>query len=375
VRLLIEGNVCLWNQRRGIPRVYREILPRLPQHVAEADIRIAVQGKRPGSAALADGCRFVRIPNLRPGLRPWRFWGLVAPPVDRLLAASFWRSATADVFHSTSYEMSAVSGPSLALVHDMMPELFPDLFPGRAWRQLAARKKRTVERAALVLCVSDNTKRDVIKLLGVSEEKCRVSHNGGFLENGLDAAGTAPRGVGERPFLLYVGGHRVPYKNFALLVRFLGSGAGQAFRDLDLVMAGPEAPADGELAEYGKRIDPNRLRFLNDCTDAHLTFLYQRCSAFVMPSLYEGFGIPVVEALSCGAPVVCSDRASLPEAGGDAVQYFDPGAPQTLRVALQEALSEGRSSAAIGKRRAQAGRFTWDDSARRFGQAVRDVCR
>ena len=373
LRFLIEGNVMLWNQKRGIPRVYREILSRLQD--CDPDIRstVAVQGK--GSWSIPDtwGIRQKEIPHMGPRWRPWRVWSAVAPIVNRSIARSFWHAAEADVYHSTSYEMPSVPGPSLVLVHDMMPERFPDRFRGRSWRRLVSLKKRAIERATLVLCVSRSTRRDVSEQLGIDERICRVSHNGGFLAEGLEMEGIRPVGLRDRPFVLYVGGHRVTYKNFSFLVRCIGSSTLRDCRDYDIVAAGPEEPAEEDLAEYCDWIDPGRVKFLNDCTDAHLVYLYRHCAAFAMPSLYEGFGIPVIEALSCGAPVACSNRASLPEVGGDAVAYFDPESQEEFLGALEKVLSQGRSTSAIQKRRAQAAKFTWESSTERFAQGVLEV--
>jgi len=89
--------------------------------------------------------------------------------------------------------------------------------------------------------------------------------------------------------------------------------------------------------------------------------------------LYEGFGIPVLEALGCGAPVVCSNTSSLPEVGGDAVCYFDPKSPEEFAAAMKQALADGRAPEKVAQRKLQAGKFSWDRTAEGFMDAIKQV--
>jgi len=371
VRLALDGEVFCWNQKRGIPRVYREILTRVGQIDPEIEVRVGVQGEMRTAILDELGFKVDRIPRLSPTLRPWCLWRHITPGVNSILRRMYWRRCKADVYHTTHYSLPPVAGPAFCIVHDMMPEQFPDSFPGSDRIDLCLRKKKAVERSDLVLCSSQNTRRDVTRLLGVPGDKCRIMHMAGFPgEQVRRVAG--PTRKPQKPFFLYVGGYRMPYKNFAFVAECLGDPAFSAFSQFDLVVAGPETPTVEERDRYGDRLR-GRLRFLDNCDDDDLIRLYSTCSAFLMPSLYEGFGLPVLEALACGAAVICSDRSSLPEVGGDAVYYFDPESPQEFRDALTEALAEGRCSDAVKRRVQHARRFSWEKTTREFCKTVRDI--
>src|SRR6266404_5795480 len=165
-----------------------------------------------------------------------------------------------------------------------------------------------------------------------------------------------------RPYLLYVGG-RGGYKNFT---RFLEAYASSAalVKELDVVAFGGNAFTRKELmrnAGLGLRSDAIRL-VAGD--DEALARIYSGARAFVYPSEYEGFGIPPLEAMSCGCPVVCSGGSSIPEVVGTAGEYFDAGSMESIRVAIERvAFNDARRSELIGAGYAQCRRFSWDKCA------------
>lgn len=371
IRLAIDGEAFCWNPNRGIPRVYREHLSRVCAREEDIAVSVAVQADPMPEFLSTINASVDSIPFVPATWRPWRLWSRLAPSVNERLVRNYWRRKKMDVFHSTAYRLPPPGVPSVCLVHDMIPELFPDTFPGRPGEVMRERRKAVFERATLILCVSRNTRHDLVRLLGIDDAICRVAHDAAFL------SGAAIRDDGElhsgHPFLLYVGGYRIPYKNFRFILRCLGGAGCSEFSCYDLVVVGPEKPTPRELSEYASLMPLDRLHFLTGCSDDRLSGLYRRCSALVFPSRYEGFGLPLVEALSVGAPVVCSTAKAVQEVGGDAVCFFDPDSPEEFRSALRCALNAGRGADAVQRRTERAGLYSWDRSAAVFAQAIRDA--
>jgi alpha-1,3-rhamnosyl/mannosyltransferase len=240
-------------------------------------------------------------------------------------------------------------GPSVVTVHDVHFERDPGVM-GRLDR-LTFRTvvPRAVRRADHVIAVSERTKRDVVELYGIAPGKVTVT------PHGVDPA-FAPGATEDGGFVLFVGAIQARKNPLA-------AAEAAAAVDLPLVVVGPEKePALArELRSRGADV-----RGWVD--KAELAELYRRASALVLPSCFEGFGVPVLEALASGTPVVLSDDAALREVAGDAGVYAERG---DFGAALRRALAERARWSAVGLERAKA--FSWADSARRTAEVYRSV--
>ncbi|MGI8549160.1 MAG: glycosyltransferase family 4 protein, partial [Gemmatimonadaceae bacterium] len=252
------------------------------------------------------------VPNVR---RTGRLRQRVNDVVTRMLLGSF----RPDIVHETYYSawrLAPVGVPTVVTVHDMTHERFPRYFPDAA--SLARRKAAAVRRAAHVICVSENTRRDLLELIPIDPERVSVIHLASSLPSAATPARTGPRRDG-RPYLLFVGDRR-GYKNFSML--------------LDAMLLLPAGLRHVRLIAFGGgpfgTAELQHIALLGDSVvqvsggDQALAELYSNAAALVYPSLYEGFGIPIVEAMACGCPVICSDTGSLPEVAGAAAEYCDP---------------------------------------------------
>jgi glycosyltransferase involved in cell wall biosynthesis len=257
----------------------------------------------------------------------------------------------------------AWTGRALTVVHDLAFERHPDLYPPGERALLRTTTRWAVTRCPVLIAVSQSTKADLVACYGVAPERVDVVPNGG---GEAPAVEPAPPGRLEElgvtgDYILQVG--RIePRKN-----QVAALAAVERLDGLTLVVAGPEP--DTQLAA-ALRASP-RCRVTGRVDAATLELLYSRARAVVVPSLYEGFGLPVLEAMSRGKPVVAARNSSLPEVGGDAVVYVDnPNDAEALSSAIERALSDP-ALAAKGVKRARE--FTWDRCAGGVADVIRDV--
>jgi len=267
--------------------------------------------------------------------------------------------------------------PYVVTIHDMANLLFDE---GRSglWMQLRRyRFRRGLLRARRVIAVSEATKRDVQNMMGVRPERIRRIYNApdpGFYQHDGRRADEAGR-ILERyqiqyPFLLYAGNVR-RHKNVPRLVEAFAVLRGQlaehpAYKDLRLVLIGDtisQHPAVRQ-AVMKSRVEP-LVRFLGFVPFETLRCFYESASAFVFPSRYEGFGLPPLEAMACGTPVITSNVSSLPEVVGDAAVLVNPENVFDIARGIREVLLDETLRAELIRRgHAQAARFSWERTAR-----------
>lgn len=275
-----------------------------------------------------------------------------------------------DLFHSPDFVLPPVYGdiPTLLTVHDLSFVHYPQTFTEPLVRYLETVVPRSVQRATHVLADSAATKDDLTRLWNVPADKVTVLYSGvdrkfAPVEDGERISAVRQKyGMGERPYIFAVSTVQ-PRKNYEMLAR--------AFRPLldevshDLVIAGGQGwHYQKVVAEVRSQDMGDRVRFIGFVEDSDLPALYSDASLFVFPSLYEGFGLPLLEAMSCGVAVITSDASSLPEVAGEAAVQLDPADEKAWTATMRELLTDEerrKQMAAAGYR--QARRFTWRRSA------------
>ena len=270
-----------------------------------------------------------------------------------------------DVAHSTYYDPACLpvtpEPPMVVTVHDMIPELLPGLFPSGN-PHLA--KEDFVRRARAILCVSESTRKDLNEMYGPLEALVEVVPLG----VGRDFAPGRPRPHGlPDGFILFMG-NRGLYKDFGVAVEAFAA-IHASHPDLRLVAAGGGRFKDEELATM-RRLSIDGSVHHVEATDPELPGLFGGAQAFVFPSRYEGFGLPTLEAMACGTPVILANSSSHPEVGGDAALFFEPGDASALCAQLVRLLEDTELREALVSRGLErAAGFTWRQTAMR----TRDV--
>ena len=273
----------------------------------------------------------------------------------------------AEVLHATNHAAipPAADGQRLVVtVHDLAFEYFPGAFP-RSWRTLYRLGLRAaVRRADAIVTPSRNTAEDVLSRTDVDPEKLHVVPLAAALPTGaLEADPVLARLKVPTPFVLFAGTLE-PRKNLVRLVRAYRRVAADGFPHA-LVLAGPlgwhHEPLMRELALRGA----GEVVMTGPVTPEELDALYRAADVFVYPSLYEGFGLPVIEAMARGVPTVASSTSSVPEVAGDAAVGVDPRSVRQISGAIESVLGDLELAERLAARgRARAERFSWDETAR-----------
>jgi len=290
-----------------------------------------------------------------------------------LLARHAIRRFRPEIVHKTYYskDVFAPKGARRVItVYDMISERFPAEFAGSHFTDA---KRFAISHADHILCISENTQHDLIELFGIAAERTSVVCLG-YDEFALSAAeeGGASYQEGSRPYLLYVGS-RGGYKNFEGLARAYANSS--YLRSVFSVLCfGGGAFTRDELAVFQQlKLSDIHVRQISG-SDNLLASMYKNAAVFVYPSLYEGFGIPPLEAMSMGCPVVCSNTSSIPEVVGDAGEYFDPNDIESMRVSIETVLqSTSRRQELVTKGHVRRSLFSWQRCANETLNVYRSI--
>jgi len=303
-------------------------------------------------------------------------------------------SERVDVFHSTNFmiPLFGFKGKMVVTVHDLIPLLFPHYTPkARKTRFFALYRlimKLVARRADRIIAVSENSKNDLKRALNLFDEKVAVVYNGIDLkystgETSLPAVQERDKSLSREirkrylispdAKLIFWVGRPEPYKNLGALVRAFSRVSEGV--NCCLVIAGEEDERYPETTGLVKELGlEKRVVFTGYLEEEALIDLYRTASLFVLPSLYEGFGLPVLEAFACGVPVITSNRASLPEVAGDAAILIDPEDIDALTRGMTDVLgSEHLRNEFIGKGLRRAKQFSWEKTARETLRVYEEV--
>jgi len=247
----------------------------------------------------------------------------------------------------------------IVTIHDLIHLIYP---PSRfAYFYARTMMEAVCSRSKTIITDSEHTKKDLMDMLGVTDKKIRVVYPA--VSNEFFPRPASQKLQSEPPYLLYVGNIK-PTKNIKTLINaFLE--AKRKIKDLRLILVGKNF-----MKDYTKSLsDHSDIKFIGEIAHNDLIELYCHAKLFVFPSLYEGFGLPPLEAMACGTPVLCSNAASLPEVVGDSAVLFDPkNTAQLAGLIVQLWDDSARRQELSAKGLIQSKKFSWETAANQIAE-------
>ncbi|WP_233632502.1 glycosyltransferase family 1 protein [Parapedobacter sp. ISTM3] len=316
-RVLIDSR---WDGDTGIGKLYREVMARMPASVSP----VFVQSQ-------------MGLGNL----------------FTPLMLARAISSAKADVFYSPSFMPPLYSRiPYVFTIHDLMHFFYYTPLHRLYYQQVLARLAR---RARKIITVSHFSKRQLVELLGIDEQRIAVVYNGVDMRYHENTRSF----VSERPYFLYVGNRRKNKNIPTMLSAFARARIPQEF--MFYLSGHPDEELTRHISQLGLE---GRVRFLGFVAEEDMPALYKGAYATLFVSLMEGFGLPVIESMASGTPVITSSVSALPEIAGDAGVCVDPSSPEAIAIAIEQLAADADRHHQLRNRGIErAAQFSWDKTA------------
>ena len=377
IRVGFDARVLAKPGVEGVIRYARELLAALVEReaareAAEFEFHLFGLAGLPDALAGYDCVRAVGDPA-------WAHSGLVAHAWEQLSLPLEIAGHDLDVLHTPAGEPPvAASVPLVTTIHDLSPLVRPEWFARRYVALHRALLPLTVRRSDRIVAVSEFSKAEVESTYPRAAGKTVTVHNGA---RPPEPGGTPIEGLVPGEFLLFVGAAN-PRKNVSTLLRAYGRYRERVVDPLPLALAGPERAHFGDESRGGEDGggagrgggSTAGVRSLGFVPDDQLRWLYHEAAAFVFPSRYEGFGLPILEAMGAGTPVITADRGAMAEVAGDAACLVDPESPTALAEAIEVVLDDrDRRRRLVERGRERAAEFTWERAAEGTEAVYREV--
>lgn len=365
MRVLFDHQIFTVQRYGGISRYFSRLAQALPSQGVVVDVVAPIHKNQYLNELQQNQVHGYGFKHFPPNT------GRIVMLMNQMLSNRIAPRLKPDVLHETYYTLNPVYSKApvrVLTVYDMIHEKFAEEFGSND--NTKKNKRISVERADHVICISHSTKRDLCEILDVPEQKVSVVHLGfdSFKHHPVSALDMNL----SRPFLLYVG-LRSGYKNFLQLLRAVATN--RLLREtFDIVAFGGGVFSSNEKQAIQElRLSESNVKQVGGGDDV-LATLYKNAAAFVYPSLYEGFGLPPLEAMACECPVVTSNTSSMPEIVGNAGEYFDPSSVEDLSRAINAVVfDDQRKSELLARGQDRLGCFSWSRCAAQTLDVYRTV--
>ena len=360
---ILYDHLCFWQKYGGVPRYYVELMKRIPPDNYVTTVKFS-------NNEYLKELKGIKYHSFLDNIQ-FRGKARLESEVGKLYSIPILLRGNFDIYHQTHYDTYAFkylpkNKAKVTTIHDMNYYAIPSYYPANLY--LKDQMEKSIKLADRIITVSNNSKFDLCNYLKVPEQKIAVIYHGVDIDRIRSIEEVKSHDV--PPYILFVGA-RNSYKNFERLIDAFVI-VRQKYPGLKLYCAGKK-PTKLEMEFLrSKKVDSDVCFF--QASDHQLILLYKHALAFVFPSLYEGFGLPILEAMASGCPVVISNTSCFPEIAQDAASYFSPTDVGSIADAIVYVLDDSTyRDDLVKKGRKRAENFTWDKSVERHMEVYRSL--
>lgn len=368
MNLIVDGKIYEGNTQGGIARIFSNILPLMCNLDPNLKVFLFTSKTPPISLPIHPQIQHLHLETVYKYFRPWRIFSRYYKKIQRAYITARFGSSQKNIWFSTYFTKPPENwrGQQVVYVFDMIYELFPELMPNS--QMVINNKENAILSADKVFCISHTTAGDLKHFYSIPDEKIAVtplSHERRFTTK---HSSEIREHVTDK-YILFVG-KRKYYKGFATLLEAYSQW--EKNQEIKLVLVGSEWLPE-ENSEIRKRGIEKQVKLLENVDDETLCDLYNQAEAFVYPSLYEGFGIPLLEAMACGCPIIASRIPSTEEVSEDVPYYFEPGNSASLLAALDKMSSSEDMATRITRGIEVSMKYSWHKTALLAYEALKDL--
>jgi len=367
INVVVDGIVYSFQKVGGVSRIFNEIMPRMCEAEEGIYFQLLLNKKNIQPLPQHKHIFYQNTYKVDPFLRPARLWQPYRTAFKEELIIRLMGDSKNKIWHSTYFTLpKRWKGAVVITAYDMIHERYQEsYFTNLRDEKVRKNKRDAISRADQIISISNATKEDLKNVLGVPDEKIQVIHLACSPVFQKMAGGQRPG----KPYILYVG-DRLRYKNFAGLLQAFSMWPKNS--EVELVTVGADWSEEERKSITELKLS-GKVRLFPFPDDFVLRDLYNQALAFVYPSLYEGFGIPLLEAMSCGCPVIASRIPSTIEVAEDVPIYHGPGNSEQLLSNLDQAYSEAKSPDRILSGLNRAKSFSWELTAQKTAELYREL--